>query len=69
MIFPVVCPMCRADSGRRIIPQSPEVETFCCGHCHHQWSEPAPASVAQPRASAPSILDKLREALFPHVSP
>lgn len=42
MIFPVLCPVCQADSGRRVIPDSPEVETFRCGACQHSWSEPAP---------------------------
>jgi transposase-like protein len=41
MIFPVICPVCQSDSGRRIIPQSPEVDTFRCGHCGQEWSEPA----------------------------
>ena len=51
MIFPVLCPLCRSDSGRRTIPSSPEVETFRCGACHHEWSEPArPESF--PRADA-----------------
>ena len=40
MIFPALCPLCHADSGRRVIPSSPEVETFRCGHCRHEWSEP-----------------------------
>lgn len=33
--------MCQADSGRRVIPTSPEVESFQCGECRHEWSEPA----------------------------
>jgi hypothetical protein len=41
MIFPVICPICQSDSGRRVIPDSPEVETFRCEACHHVWSEPA----------------------------
>jgi hypothetical protein len=43
MIFPIICPQCHAHSGRVVIPESPEVDTFCCGHCQHQWSEPARA--------------------------
>jgi Zn ribbon nucleic-acid-binding protein len=39
--FPAICPVCRADSGRQIIPESPEVDTFRCGRCGHEWSEPA----------------------------
>jgi hypothetical protein len=42
IVFPVICPACASDAGRRVIPESPEVETFQCGRCHHQWSEPAP---------------------------
>lgn len=49
MIFPVLCPVCGADSGRRVIPESPEVDSFVCGHCAHRWSEPAsPSSIAAP---------------------
>jgi hypothetical protein len=44
MIFPVICPECRSDSGRRIVPQSPEVQTFRCGACQYVWSEPGHAS-------------------------
>ena len=43
MIFPAICPVCRADSGRRVIPTSPEVDTFRCGDCQAEWSEPASA--------------------------
>lgn len=24
-----------------VIPQSPEADTFRCGRCGHEWSEPA----------------------------
>ena len=24
-----------------VIPQSPEMDTFRCGKCGHEWSEPA----------------------------
>jgi len=24
-----------------VVPQSPEVDTFRCGHCGHEWSAPA----------------------------
>ena len=48
MIFPVLCPLCHADSGVRVIPQSPEVETFRCGDCRHEWSEPAVAVSPKP---------------------
>ncbi len=63
MIFPVVCPVCQAASGRRIIPASPEVEVFRCGHCQHEWSEPATyAPIADP---APlSLREKLRVRLL-----
>jgi transposase-like protein len=45
IVFPAVCPACGASSGRRVIPESPEVETFRCGDCQHEWSEPAPLPV------------------------
>lgn len=48
MIFPVLCPLCHADSGVRVIPQSPEVESFRCGDCHHEWSEPVRAVSSEP---------------------
>jgi transposase-like protein len=41
-MFPPVCPACGSANGRRVIPQSPEVETFRCGSCDHEWSAPAP---------------------------
>lgn len=41
MIFPAICPTCRSDSGRRVVPTSPEVDTFRCGACRIEWSEPA----------------------------
>ncbi|HTM24823.1 MAG TPA: hypothetical protein VL225_06500 [Vicinamibacterales bacterium] len=58
MIFPVICPMCRADSGRRTIPQSPEVDTFVCGDCRHEWSEPAPAYSPLPAPPRPPLLGR-----------
>ena len=42
LVFPSVCPVCASANGRRVIPQSPEVETFRCTQCDHEWSEPAP---------------------------
>jgi transposase-like protein len=42
LVFPSVCPVCASAGGRRVIPQSPEVETFHCDGCGHEWSEPAP---------------------------
>ena len=42
IVFPAICPFCSSDAGRRIIPESPEVQTFRCANCRHQWSEPAP---------------------------
>jgi hypothetical protein len=41
MIFPAICPVCQSDGGRLVIPQSPEVDTFRCDHCAHEWSAPA----------------------------
>jgi uncharacterized Zn finger protein len=41
MIFPVLCPHCSSDSGRRVIPESPEVDSFRCERCGHAWSQPA----------------------------
>ena len=48
MIFPVLCPVCHADSGTRLVPLSPEVETFRCGDCRHEWSEPARVASMKP---------------------
>jgi hypothetical protein len=59
MIFPVICPTCHSDSGRRVIPMSPEVESFPCGACHTQWSEPAPPVAVVP-AQKMTLLDRLR---------
>lgn len=42
LVFPSLCPVCASPNGRRVIPQSPEVETFRCSQCGHEWSEPAP---------------------------
>lgn len=42
LVFPSVCPACASATGKRVIPQSPEVETFRCAQCAHEWSEPAP---------------------------
>ena len=33
--FPAICEVCRSDSGRQIIPDSPEVDTFRCAACGH----------------------------------
>ena len=40
-LFPPICPSCHSASGRIVIPESPEVETYKCQACHHQWSQPA----------------------------
>jgi transposase-like protein len=42
LVFPILCPSCMSPNGRRVIPQSPEVETFHCDRCGHEWSTPAP---------------------------
>lgn len=67
MIFPVLCPVCQADSGVRVVPESPEVETFRCGDCRHQWSEPARTELtSKPVAKQ---LERRWRALFqPHTS-
>jgi hypothetical protein len=49
MLFPVICSACNSPSGRRVIPESPEVDTFRCGACAHEWSEP----VSPPVSHAP----------------
>ena len=41
MIFPAICPTCGSSSGRSVIPESPDVQTFKCGACECSWSEPA----------------------------
>jgi hypothetical protein len=51
IVFPAICPKCASDSGKRMIPESPEVETFRCARCQNQWSEPAPPSALR-RAEA-----------------
>jgi len=43
IVFPNICPHCSSPDARRVIPQSPEVETFHCDRCGHEWSTPAPA--------------------------
>jgi Zn ribbon nucleic-acid-binding protein len=54
IVFPAVCSACGSSSGRRVIPESPEVETFRCGACGHQWSEPAPTVRTEiPRQALP----------------
>jgi hypothetical protein len=63
MIFPVICPVCGADSGRRVIPASPEVETFHCGDCHREWSEPAPPLMPLPPAGRAPLLDRFWQRL------
>jgi len=65
VIFPAICPICRSDSGRRVIPESPEVCTFRCGSCDYQWSERAPGSdyAAKPRL-VPSLDQRFSE-VFP----
>jgi hypothetical protein len=40
-LFPPICPHCHSASGRMVIPDSPEVETYQCQACHHVWSQPA----------------------------
>jgi hypothetical protein len=42
IVFPNICPACASPNARRLIPQSPEVETFHCSACGHEWSTPAP---------------------------
>jgi hypothetical protein len=45
LVFPNICPVCASANGRRVIPQSPEVETFRCMSCGHEWSTPAPPAM------------------------
>jgi len=40
--FPNICPNCQSASRHLVIPTSPEVETFRCDTCGHEWSVPAP---------------------------
>jgi hypothetical protein len=62
MIFPAICPVCASDSGRRVIPESPEVETFRCGACRHSWSELAAPPVVdlEPKAYWPAFMARFR---------
>jgi transposase-like protein len=53
IVFPAICPACASDAGRRIIPESPEVQTFRCARCQHTWSEPAPTYFLQEAEDAP----------------
>lgn len=50
--FPNVCPACGSGNGRAVIPQSPEVETFHCPDCAHEWSTPAPPPMRPVPAAA-----------------
>jgi hypothetical protein len=54
MIFPAICPTCASASGRRIIPESPEVQTFTCGACERSWSEPAAPEPFESLSTRPS---------------
>jgi len=40
-LFPPICPNCHSPSGRPVIPDSPEVETYECQACRRSWSQPA----------------------------
>jgi hypothetical protein len=40
IVFPSICPSCGSEKGQRIIPESPEVQTFRCVVCRYEWSEP-----------------------------
>jgi hypothetical protein len=40
-LFPPICPTCHSSSGRAVIPDSPEVETYQCQNCRRSWSQPA----------------------------
>jgi transposase-like protein len=40
--FPNICPACESTARHQVIPTSPEVETFRCENCGHEWSVPAP---------------------------
>ncbi len=63
MIFPAICPLCASDSGRRVIPESPEVDTFTCGACHHSWSEAAamPPTNSEPKPNWSAFVAWLHE--------
>jgi hypothetical protein len=52
IVFPAICPACASDRGRRIIPASPEVQTFRCGACRYEWSEPLQAIDISPDPEA-----------------
>jgi hypothetical protein len=52
--FPNICPACGSTARHLVIPSSPEVETFRCDNCAHEWSTPAPPSMRPvPDASLP----------------
>jgi len=53
IVFPSICPSCGSEKGQRIIPESPEVQTFRCVSCRHEWSEPLrPLEIASDPAEA-----------------
>jgi hypothetical protein len=60
VIFPAICPVCHSDSGRLIIPASPEVDTYRCGACGHEWSQPASHREAIPVDELPRLDSWLR---------
>ena len=61
IVFPAICPACASDEGQRLIPESPEVQTFRCARCQHTWSEPAPAyTLDRPDNDAPRPRFRLR---------
>ena len=68
MIFPVLCPRCQADSGARLVPESPEVETFRCGDCRHEWSEPVRATALKTTPPDPDFERRWVEAFQPHAT-
>lgn len=65
MIFPAICPACQSDAGRMVVPQSPETDTFRCGRCEHEWSEPAaPIRARIPDEALPrSVWFRLKQVL------
>jgi transposase-like protein len=41
IVFPHICPSCSSARTRQVVPESPEVDTFRCDDCAHEWSVPA----------------------------
>ena len=64
IVFPNICPACHSTARHQIIPSSPEVESFKCDSCGHEWSVPAPTPMrpvpdaALPRTWATRKKDK-----------